>query len=78
MEKDFIEYIAKALVDNPEGVMVKCLEGTNSTILELKVMEKDIGKIIGKHGRIIMAIRTILGAATARKKKKVILEVLDK
>lgn len=77
VEKDLIEYIVKALVDDPGGVLVNCLEGVNSKILELKVTEDDIGKVIGKHGRIVMAIRTILSASAARNNKRVILEILD-
>ncbi|MCK7469197.1 MAG: KH domain-containing protein [Desulfosudis oleivorans] len=52
MEKDLVEYIAKSLVDDPIGVVVNMIEGEKSTILELKVAESDIGKVIGKHGRI--------------------------
>ena len=57
MEKELVEYIAKSLVDDPTGVVVNMIEGEKSTILELKVSEDDIGKVIGKHGRIAKAIR---------------------
>ncbi|MBN1799301.1 MAG: KH domain-containing protein [Spirochaetales bacterium] len=77
MEKDLVEYIAKALVDSPEGVKVNVIEGEKSTILELKVADGDIGKVIGKHGRIAKAIRTILSAAATKKEKRVVLEILD-
>ena len=77
MEKDLVEYIAKALVDNPDGVNVNVIEGEKSTILELKVADGDIGKVIGKHGRIAKAIRTILSAAATKKEKRVVLEILD-
>ena len=63
-EKELIEYLAKKLVDEPDGVSVKVIEGEKSTILELKVNQSDIGKIIGKRGRIAHALRTILFCIT--------------
>jgi predicted RNA-binding protein YlqC (UPF0109 family) len=77
MEKDLVEYMAKSLVDDPSSVEVKVVEGEKSTILELRVAEADIGKVIGKHGRIAKAIRTVLQAATARSGKHTVLEILD-
>jgi predicted RNA-binding protein YlqC (UPF0109 family) len=77
MEKDLIEYIAKALVDDPTGVEVNVVDGDQSTILELRVAPGDIGKVIGKHGRIAKAIRTILLAATVKDGKRAVLEILD-
>jgi predicted RNA-binding protein YlqC (UPF0109 family) len=77
MEKDLIEYLAKSLVDDPAQVQVNVVEGEKSTILELKVAESDIGKVIGKHGRIAKAIRTVLQAASARTGKHTVLEILD-
>ena len=77
MEKDLIEYVAKSLVDDPAQVQVNVVEGEKSTILELKVAESDIGKVIGKHGRIAKAIRTVLQAASARTGKHTVLEILD-
>jgi predicted RNA-binding protein YlqC (UPF0109 family) len=77
MEKDLIEYIAKSLVDDPSQVHINIIEGEKSTILELRVAENDIGKVIGKHGRIAKAIRTVLQAASARTGKHVVLEILD-
>ena len=77
MEKDLIEYIAKSLVDDPAQVQVNVIEGEKSTILELRVGESDIGKVIGKHGRIAKAIRTVLQAASARSGKHTTLEILD-
>lgn len=65
-EKELVEFIAKSLVDNADKVDVKMLESERSTILELSVDENDIGKIIGKHGRIAKAIRTILSAVLIR------------
>ncbi len=76
-EKDLVEYIAKTLVDDPAGVVVNQVEGEKSTILELKVAEEDVGKVIGKHGRIAKAIRTLLAAASTRSGKRVVLEILD-
>jgi hypothetical protein len=77
MEKDLVEYIAKSLVDDPSGVEVNMIEGEKSTILELKVAEADIGKVIGKQGRIAKAVRTILSAAATKSGKRVVLEILD-
>ncbi|MDR0644962.1 MAG: KH domain-containing protein [Treponema sp.] len=77
MEKDLIEYIAKSLVDSPSAVEVNIIEGEKSTMMELKVATKDIGKVIGRHGRIAKAIRTILQAATMRLGKRTMLEILD-
>jgi predicted RNA-binding protein YlqC (UPF0109 family) len=77
MEKDLVEYIAKSLVDDPGQVVVSVVEGEKSTILELRVAAEDIGKVIGKHGRIAKAIRTVLQAATAKSGKHTVLEILD-
>ncbi len=77
MERDMVEFIAKSLVDDPEGVEVNVIEGEKSTILELKVSPQDIGKVIGKHGRIAKAVRTLLSAASSRSGKRVVLEILD-
>jgi predicted RNA-binding protein YlqC (UPF0109 family) len=77
MEKDLVEYIVKSLVDDPSQVQVNVVEGEKSTILELRVASADIGKVIGKHGRIAKAVRTVLQAATARTGKHTVLEILD-
>ncbi len=77
MEKDLVVYMAKSLVDDPDGVDVNIVEGEKSTILELKVSEEDIGKVIGKHGRIAKAMRTILSASATKAGKRVVLEILD-
>ncbi|MDR0552126.1 MAG: KH domain-containing protein [Spirochaetaceae bacterium] len=77
MEKELIEYIAKSLVENPETVTVNVVDGEKSTILELGVAENDLGKVIGKRGRIAKAIRTVLQAASAKSGKRVVLEILD-
>lgn len=77
MEKDLVEYIVKSLVDFPDDVAVNVVEGEKSTILELKVATEDIGKVIGKQGRIAKAIRTILSATATKGGKRVVLEILD-
>ena len=77
LEKDLVEYIAKSLVDDPENVSVSIIEGEKSTILELRVSQDDIGKVIGKHGRIAKAVRTVLSAAASKSGKRVVLEILD-
>ena len=77
MEKDLVEYIAKTLVDDPSGVVVNRIEGDKATILELTVADADVGKVIGKHGRIARAMRTLLAAASTRSGKRVTLEILD-
>ena len=74
--KELVEIIAKALVDNPENVIVKQTEGENSILLELSVAPEDMGKVIGKQGRIAKAIRTVVKSAAAKTDKKVIVEIL--
>ena len=75
--KTLVEAIAKSIVDSPERVVVSGVEGENSTVLELRVAKEDIGKVIGKNGRTITAMRTILNATRAQKFKRHILEVLE-
>ena len=77
MEKDLVEYIAKTLVDDPSEVLVNQIEGEKSTMLELRVAADDLGKVIGKHGRIAKAIRTVLSASAPKTGKRVVLEILD-
>ncbi|HNY17781.1 MAG TPA: KH domain-containing protein [Treponemataceae bacterium] len=77
MEKDLVEYIAKSLVDDPAAVSVSEVEGEKSTILELRVAQDDIGKVIGKYGRIAKAMRTVLSASSGKSGKRVTLEILD-
>lgn len=77
MEQELVSYIAKALVDNPDNVNVNVIEGEKSTILELKVDPDDVGKVIGKQGRIAKAVRTVLSAAGTKTGKRVVLEILD-
>ena len=75
--KDLIERIARALVDKPEEVAVTALEGSQATVLELKVAKEDLGKVIGKQGRTARAMRTILSAASAKLKKRTVLEIIE-
>ena len=75
--KELIEMIAKALVDHPEEVVVKPIEGEKSTVLELRVAASDLGKVIGKQGRTARSIRTILGAAGMKLKRRFTLEILE-
>ncbi|MDM8516402.1 KH domain-containing protein [Desulfobacterales bacterium HSG16] len=75
--KDLIEYIAKALVDNPDDVAVHEVEGNQTSVLELKVAKEDLGKVIGKQGRTARAMRTILSAASAKVRKRTVLEILE-
>jgi hypothetical protein len=75
--KELIEYIAKVLVDNPDEVKVTELEGKQTAVIELRVAKEDLGKVIGKQGRTARAMRTILGAASAKMKKRSVLEILE-
>ena len=75
--KDLIKYIAQAMVDHPEAVEVSEVEGEQISVIELKVAKDDMGKIIGKQGRNAHAIRTILNAASAKIKKRSVLEIIE-
>lgn len=75
--KDLINYIAQALVDHPEQVTVSEVEGDQTAVLELKVAKTDLGKVIGRQGKTARAIRTILSAASAKNKKRTILEIIE-
>jgi predicted RNA-binding protein YlqC (UPF0109 family) len=75
--RELVERIAKVLVDNPEQVSVTEIAGEETTIFELRVAQPDIGKVIGKRGRTVQAIRTILGAAGMKLRKRFVLEILD-
>ena len=76
-EKKLVEVIAKSLVDNPEKVKINMVESEKTIIIELSVNEQDIGKIIGKHGRIAMAIRIILSGISNKINKRIILDIID-
>ena len=75
--KDLIQYIAQAMVDYPEQVELSEVKGDRISIIELKVAKADLGKIIGKQGRNARAIRTIVGAASAKVKKRTVLEIIE-
>ncbi|HEY6292780.1 MAG TPA: KH domain-containing protein [Terriglobia bacterium] len=75
--KELVEAIAKALVDKPDEVRVQTVEGEQVTVLELRVDPSDVGKVIGKQGRTARSIRTILGAAGMKLKKRFTLEILE-
>ncbi len=77
MLKELLEVIAKSLVDHPMDVSVNEIEGEQSVILELRVAQEDMGKVIGKQGRIAKAIRTVVKAAATRENKRVIVEILQ-
>jgi predicted RNA-binding protein YlqC (UPF0109 family) len=75
---ELVEWIAKSLVDNPEKVHVSQIDGEQSSIIELRVAQEDIGKVIGKQGRNAQAIRIILGAAGMKLKRRFNLEIIEK
>ncbi|MEE8161125.1 MAG: KH domain-containing protein [Acidobacteriota bacterium] len=75
--KELIEMIAKALVDSPDEVHVTEVEGEQTVVLELRVAQSDLGKVIGKQGRTARAIRTLLGAAGMKIRKRFVLEILE-
>lgn len=77
MMKDLVEAIARALVDHPEQVQVRSVDGEQVTVLELRVHPEDLGKVIGRQGRTAKSIRTILGAAGMKLKKRLTLEILE-
>ena len=77
MLKELITYIAGALVDQPDQVQVTEVEGEQTTVLELRVAKEDLGKVIGRQGRTARAMRTILGAASSKVKKRCVLEILE-
>jgi len=75
--KQLIEDIAKALVDIPDQVIVREVQGEQVTVLELQVHQEDLGKVIGRQGRTAKAIRTVLGAAGMKARKRYTLEILE-
>lgn len=72
-----VEVIAKGLVDNPDQVTVNEIEGNQSLIIELRVAQEDMGKVIGKQGRIAKAIRTVIKAAATKQNKRVVVEIIQ-
>lgn len=75
--KELVELISRSIVDNPKQVKVNEVEGAKSVILELQVAEEDMGKVIGKRGRIAKAIRTVVKAAATKEGKRVIVEIIQ-
>ena len=75
--KEIVEYIAKALVDNPDQVTVTEVGGEQTSVIELRVAKEDMGKVIGKQGRTAKAMRTVLNAMATKLKRKVVLEIID-
>jgi predicted RNA-binding protein YlqC (UPF0109 family) len=74
--KELVEYIARALVDNPDQVQVIELDGEKSNIIELRVAPEDMGKVIGKQGKIAQSIRTLTKATAAKEGKRVTVEIM--
>lgn len=75
--KELVAYLAKSLVDKPESVEVNEIEGQQTSVIELKVDKSDLGKVIGRQGRTARAFRTLLGAASTKLNKRVVLEILE-
>jgi predicted RNA-binding protein YlqC (UPF0109 family) len=75
--RELVDYLARGLVDRPEEVEVEEIEEPDALVFELKVAEEDLGKVIGKQGRTAKALRTILSAASAKSRRRVILEILE-
>ncbi len=75
--KELVELIVRALVDEPDAVSVTQIEGSQSVIIEIRVASDDMGKVIGKQGRIAKAIRTVAKAAATRQGKKVVVEIVE-
>lgn len=75
--KNLLEEIARSLVDHPEDVQVSEIEGEQTTVLELRVREEDLGKVIGRQGRTARALRTLLSAAGMKVRKRFVLEILE-
>ena len=75
--KELVEMIAKALVDSPDEVVVNEISGEQTTVLELRVAQSDLGKVIGKKGPTARSIRTLLGAAGMKLRKRFVLEILE-
>ena len=74
--KELLEYLIKSIVDEPDAIEVREVSGEKALVFEIKVAESDIGKVIGKHGRIINAIRTLVRAAAVKEGMKVSIELI--
>ncbi|HEX9532396.1 MAG TPA: KH domain-containing protein [bacterium] len=75
--RELVEFIVKALVDQPDAVQVRAVEGEQTLVLEVKVAPDDVGKVIGKQGRIVNALRTVVKAAAVRTGKRVTIEIMS-
>ena len=75
--KDFVEFVVKRLVDNPDEVRVNSIDGETTTVIELHVAQPDMGKVLGKQGKNVRALRQLLTAAAAKRGKRATLEVLE-
>ncbi len=75
--QELVEFVAKSLVDHPDKVEVKEIEGEKTTVIELKVAPEDLGKVIGRQGRTARAIRTLLAAVARKMNKRAVLEILE-
>ena len=75
--QELVEFVAKSLVDHPDKVEVREIEGEKTTVIELKVAPEDLGKVIGRQGRTARAIRTLLSAVARKSNKRAVLEILE-
>ncbi len=75
--KDLVKYMAQALVDNPDEVVVTEVVGEQTSVIELRVVKEDLGKVIGKQGKTAKAMRTILSAASSKIRKRAVLEIIE-
>ncbi len=75
--KEFVEFVVKRLVDNPDEVRVNSIEGQNTIVIELHVAQSDMGKVLGKQGKNVKALRLLLTAAAAKRGKRATLEVIE-
>jgi hypothetical protein len=75
--RELVEFMAKALVDLPDSVEVREIEGEQSSVIELRVAKEDLGKVIGKHGHNVSAMRTVLSAASAKIRKRAVLDIIE-
>jgi uncharacterized protein len=75
--KELVQFLARQLVNNPDAVEVKEVHGDTASVLELRVAKEDLGRVIGKQGRTVQAIRTILNAVASRTNRKIVLEIIE-
>jgi hypothetical protein len=75
--KELVQFLARQLVNNPDAVEVKEVRGDTASVIELRVAKEDLGRVIGKQGRTVKSIRTILNAVAARTNRKVVLEIIE-